>query len=181
MMLILMTPLASAQDVATFSYQRGTLTINRASPPSLAPMPWQPKDVPATTVTAARDFAVDIRESNVLYQQEGWIDLSGLSPNQGALFIFAKSQKASIKRMTIYPPVDVLWINPEGKITSIAPNIVLANLDKPIAGTEKSKAILLLSGGLCAQERIMPGDMVINSEFFSAAPPILTAPQTPAQ
>lgn len=171
---------AAFAQMATFSYQRGTITIQRATPPVIPPLPWQPAGQPVVTAQASKDITVDIRSAKTLRQQEGWVDVSSATSGQGTLFVYEKPQKATIKQTSIYAPMDVLWINPEGKIVSVAPSMILANLNTPIS-VDKTKAILLLAGGLCKQEQISLGDVVVNADFFTPAPPVLQLPQAPTQ
>lgn len=168
---------ALAQGVATFSYQNGQLVIRRANPPPLPLLPWAPADQPLQFADTDLMLNVDIRGSSALYQQEGWIDLSGLSLNQGMLFIFDQPSNAYVPGIQHYKPLDVVWINAEGRITQIAPNLLLAELQEPLTSKGKSKALLLLSGGACEQLSIYPNDRLLNENYFTPPPKILTAPQ----
>ncbi len=168
---------AQAQGVATFSYQRSELSILRANPPLLPLMPWSDEEKSTQTEASEKKLSVDIRPAKALYQQEGWIDLAGLSGLNGLFFVFDKPTAAHVPNMTIYVPLDVLWINAEGKIITIAPNLNLSTLTSPIFGSAPAKAILLLAGGTCEREFIAPNDRIISPDFFTPPPNILTAPQ----
>jgi uncharacterized membrane protein (UPF0127 family) len=177
--LLLAAP-AMAQGVATFTYQRGQLTLLRASPPPVAAMPWQETQTPQAGV-ADITFAVDIRPAANLYLQEGWMNLGGIASHTGLLYIFDTPQPAQIGHIAYYQPVDIVWIDAQGAITTIAPNIILSEQQKTLVGNKPSKAILLLAGGSTAAQQIQPGDRVTGSEFFTAAPVVISSPPTAAE
>ena len=175
--LICFASVAQAQGIATFSYQRSELTIVRAKPPLLPLLPWADAEKTPQTEPSEKNISVDIRPAKALYQQEGWIDLAGLSGLNGLFFVFDKPIAAHVPNMTIYVPLDVLWIDAEGKIITIAPSLNLSSLNAPIFGSSPAKAILLLAGGTCEREFIAPSDRIANPDFFTPPPNILTAPK----
>jgi uncharacterized membrane protein (UPF0127 family) len=143
----------------------------------LSPLPWADTNTPQQTEPSEKILSVDIRPAKTLYQQEGWIDMAGLSGLNGLFFVFDKPIAAHIPYMTIYVPLDVVWIDGEGKIITIAPSLNLSSLNAPLFGSAPAKAILLLAGGTCEREFIAPNDRIVNSDFFTPPPHILTAPQ----
>lgn len=165
---------AHAQGVATFTYQRAQLELQRAHPPALPALPWQEGAAPQPD-TSRLALAMDIRPSTSLYHQEGWMSLASIPAGEGKLFVFSKPQVAHIGHMEVYQPLDVLWVDATGKITSIAPGLNLSQLSQPLVDSRPSKAILLLGGQEAARLSITPGDRLIDSDFFSPPPAIISA------
>ena len=166
---------AQAQSVATFTYQRGQITVVRAKPPLLAVLPWQDESA-AQPASPTLTLAVDIRPAASLLQQEGWMNLGSLQPESGLLFVFDAPQIARIPPMHYYQPLDILWVDEHGVITAIAPKLLLLEPQAGIAGDKPSKALLFLSGGNAETAGISPGDRITGSEFFTAAPKIISSP-----
>ncbi|MDX2073455.1 MAG: DUF192 domain-containing protein [Alphaproteobacteria bacterium] len=170
------TESAQAQGLATFAYQRGTLQLLRAHPPAAPALPWEGEDATAQPTNPLVQVEVDIRPADSLYRQEGWVNMGSLSGLNGMFFLFNPPQPAPIAPMKYYQPLDVLWIDENGKITSIAPLLNLSELSEPLADSKPSKAILLLAGGVTDAQSIRPGDKIVSSEFFAPPPKVLTAP-----
>jgi uncharacterized membrane protein (UPF0127 family) len=167
---------ANAQGVATFTYQRGVVQLLRAHPPALPALPWQGEAAPVQLAIPALEIAVDIRPSTSLYQQEGWVNMGGLSGANGMFFVFDKPQPARVGALSYYQPLDVLWLDENGVVTSIAPSLKLAEISVPLVDTKPSKAVLFLAGGMADVFSISPGDKITGSEFFQTPPKVLTAP-----
>jgi uncharacterized membrane protein (UPF0127 family) len=102
-----------------------------------------------------------------------WIySLKGLTGNSGMMILFDPPIDKRLVPMNIYVPVDILFINKEGKIIQIAPEIVLSSLQENIVAPEPLRAWLFLQGGAAAQYRLTPGDTV-NHPLFSPKPDLL--------
>ena len=94
---------------------------------------------------------------------------------------FGKPVIKPIVRSNQYAPVDILFIDKQGKITQIAPNILLSELEDDIYPSSPILAFLFLKGGACADLQINAGDQVQYS-LFKKPPVILNAPgQPPAE
>ena len=167
---------AYAQGVATFTYQRGIIHIQRANPPALPSMPWQNEFAPSQVVHPSVGISVDIRPSSSLYRQEGWINMHGLGSLEAMFFVFDTPQVAKLNKLEYYQPLDVLWIDASGTITSIAPHLSLAEIREPLSDTQPSKVIMLMAGGEAESQGIAPGDKISDSEFFQSSPQMLTMP-----
>ncbi len=169
--------LANAQGVATFYYQRGSIAIDRKQPPVLAPLPWQGADAPRQQEGVRLRVDVDIRPATSLYRQEGWVNMGGLSDTDGMLFIFDTPEIARISHMEFHQPLDVLWVDATGEITSIAPSLAVSEIADPILDPKPAKALLLMVSGMCERAAIRPGDRVVSPQFFQPPPSIMTAPE----
>lgn len=171
---LLVATAARAQDgVATFAYQTGTIYIVRATLPPPPQLPWKPV-APMPLSQAAVEIQVAIRPGSSMYNQEGWINTGSLAGRNGIFFVFDKPQQVGLKRLEYYQPIDVLWVDNNGVITSIAPGISLPDLKKPLSDPTPSKALLLLAGGTAEMESINPGDKLVGSDYFQVLPKVMT-------
>jgi uncharacterized membrane protein (UPF0127 family) len=159
---------ASAQGVATFFYQRGAVHILRASPP---PLPWHTME--EKPIPQKLDISVDIRPATSLTRQEGWINMGSLSGLSGMMFVYDRPEIAQIADMDYYQPLDIIWVDINGVITSIAPGMVLAGNREILSDAKPSKVLLMLAGGTAQQYGINPGDKLVESEFFKEPPKML--------
>ena len=80
------------------------------------------------------------------------------------LFDFGRPQVASMWMRNTYVPLDMLFIDAEGKITQIAADMQPLS-DAVIASREQVRAVLELRGGVSAKLGIEPGDRVIHPLF----------------
>jgi uncharacterized membrane protein (UPF0127 family) len=117
-------------------------------------------------------FDVEIRDGNTLYNQNDWFNLSSYSNKTGVMMVFDKPDKHPIVHSNQYPPVDILFINKHGKVTQIAPNIILSELDQSIYPKSSILAFIFLKGGICTELSINVGDEVQHS-LFKKPPTIL--------
>lgn len=166
-------PDAHAQGVATFTYQRGALHIQREKPPALPAMPWQVENAPTAPAAPVVDIAVDIRPASSLTRQEGWMNLGTLAPLSGLLFIYENPEPVRITALDYFQPLDIFWIDSQGLITTIAPNVVLAGNHQGYSDSNPVKALLFMAGGSAAANHISPGDRVVESEYFVKPPEVL--------
>lgn len=149
--------------------------------PAPKPMPWEdessikqpPEETPLENPEIVLD--VEIRDGMSLYNQSGWYNLSSYSEKQGVMMAFTKPGITPIVRSTQYAPVDILFIDKQGVVTQIAPNILLSDLEDDIYPSAPILAFLFLKGGTCADLHINVGDEVQYS-LFKKPPLILNAP-----
>lgn len=167
-------------------YVRTNIIIMRKSmpkptPDTTQPMPWQDSSIirPTPEETELEDpslvFDVEIRDGMSLYNQSGWFNLSSYSDRTGVMMVFAKPGIKPIIRSTQYAPVDILFIDKQGNITQIAPNINLSEIDEEIYPSAPILAFLFLKGGTCADMHINVGDEIQYS-LFKKSPLILNSP-----
>lgn len=157
---------------ANIFYSKDKLRIHRKiiPKPATALMPWQ-------VAEDAVDFDVEIRDGMSLYNQNGWFNLSSYSDKQGVMMAFSEPSIQPIVNSAQYAPVDILFIDKQGKITQIVPSILLSDLEQDIIPAEPITAFLFLKGGACADLSINAGDEVEYS-MFKKPPRVLNAPKT---
>lgn len=158
-----------------FYYARSSIIINRKSLPPLQDLPWQEQPTPQDPAIV---FDVEVRDGMSMYNQKGWFNLSSYSEQTGVMLAFGEPTIQPIINSAQYAPVDILFIDKQGKITQIVPNILLSELDQDIYPNSEILAFLFLKGGSCANLSIHAGDDVQYS-LFKKPPLILNAPQEP--
>lgn len=118
---------------------------------------------------------IEVRDGESLYKQNGWFNLSSYVDKAGVLMAFSTPDKHPITSLAQYAPVDILFIDKQGKILQIAPSISLSELDQEIYPESPILAFLFLKGGSCSELSINVGDEIQYS-LFKKPPLILNAP-----
>ena len=109
------------------------------------------------------DFQVEMAVSPA-QRSQGLMFRESLEENRGMLFDFGRPQRASMWMRNTYVPLDMLFIDAEGRITQIAANTQPLS-DAVVASREPVRAVLELRGGVSAKLGIKPGDRVIHPMF----------------
>lgn len=154
-----------------FYYSKAKIKIIRKSPTKelTSPMPWQP---PETVVEIPElVFNVEVREGNSLYKQSGWFNLGKHQDDSGIMLAFSEPVIKPIIPSAQYAPTDILFIDKQGTITQMIPNIMLSDLEEDIYPEKPILAFLFLKGGICKKLSINVGDEVKYSIFKK--PPLI--------
>ncbi len=166
-------------------YTRTNIVLLRKSmpKPTPQPLPWQDDPTIRPIIEDTQEpqdpalvLDVEVRDGMTLYNQSGWFNLSGYSEKSGVMMAFSKPDTKPIIRSTQYAPVDILFIDKQGKITQIAPSILLSEIDEDIYPETPILAFLFLRGGSSADLFINVGDEIQYS-LFKKPPVILNAPK----
>ena len=118
------------------------------------------------TIDATHDsfeFRVELAVSPA-QRSQGLMFREDLDEDRGMLFDFGRPQVASMWMRNTYVPLDMLFIDAEGRITQIAANTQPLS-DTVVASREPVRAVLELRGGVSAKLGIEPGDRVIHPLF----------------
>lgn len=94
-------------------------------------------------------------------QARGLMFRKTLAADAGMLFIYATPQPAGFWMKNTYIPLDMLFIEPDGRIERVHANAEPLST-APIEGPVKTKAVLEINGGTAARLGIRPGDHVIH-------------------
>ena len=167
-MLALFLP-AFADESRPLFYSRETLTIQRK--PEVLPWQQDQQPQPISGIT----FDVEVRDAQSFYNQKDWFNLSGPTDDSGVLLVFAQAGKFPIIASKQYAPLDILFIDPQGHITQVVPNILLSSLAQQIMPQNPVLAFLFLKGGTCQNLNIKPGD-TIDYKIFNKLPIVLGEP-----
>lgn len=97
-------------------------------------------------------------------QEIGMMYRRSVEPDAGMLFLFPHPRVASFWMMNTYVPLDLLFIDKDGRIESIAPNAEPHSLD-PMQSRGPVVAVLEIAGGRAAELGIAEGDRVLNKEL----------------
>ena len=86
-------------------------------------------------------------------QKEGLTNLTTMPLAEGKLFVFSEAGNYPVWTTGMHFPVDIVWINSDGLVVSIAENVAP---DSPSAATPAVSAqyVLLLNAGVIAQDAI---------------------------
>ena len=82
-----------------------------------------------------------------------------LAPDRGMLFPYTPPQPVAFWMKNTLIPLDMIFIEPGGRILRIGANTVPLSLD-PVGSGEPVEAVLELAGGRSAELGIGPGDRV---------------------
>lgn len=103
-------------------------------------------------------FTVEIARSPE-EQEQGLMNRSTLAPDKGMIFPMEPARPASFWMKNTLIPLDMIFVRPDGTISSIAENTVPLSLE-PVISTEPVKAVLEIAGGRTAELGIKAGDKV---------------------
>ena len=92
-------------------------------------------------------------------QSYGLMNRQSLQPDRGMVFPYDPPQPVSFWMKDTYIPLDIIFIAPGGRISSIAENTVPLSLG-PVVSTEPTEAVLEIAGGRSAELGIAAGDKV---------------------
>lgn len=99
--------------------------------------------------------------------RNGLMNRESMAPDAGMLFDFGQPREASMWMKNTLIPLDMLFMDPSGKVIAIARNAVPGSL-RTISPGVPVKAVLELNGGRAAELGIEPGDMVRHQIFGNA-------------
>lgn len=100
-------------------------------------------------------------------QEYGLMFRKSLATNAGMLFDFHTLVNTSFWMKNTLIPLDIIFILPDGTISSIAPDAVPMSTTS-IPAVEPVRAVLEIGGGRAAQFGIYPGEKVHNAIFGNA-------------
>jgi uncharacterized protein len=109
------------------------------------------------------EFQVELAVSSE-QRSQGLMFREDLAEDRGMLFDFGRPQQASMWMRNTYVPLDMLFIDGDGRITQITTDTQPLS-DAVIASREPVRAVLELRAGVTARLGIEPGDRVIHPLF----------------
>ncbi|MGD9614107.1 MAG: DUF192 domain-containing protein [Alphaproteobacteria bacterium] len=119
------------------------------------------------TAGGPRKFRIELATTPAQMQQ-GLMFRRTLAPDAGMLFDFQRPVPASMWMKNTFIPLDMLFIDAEGRIINIAERTVPHSLD-PVAAAAPARAVLELNGGTASRLGIRPGDRVVFTIFGNAS------------
>jgi hypothetical protein len=122
-----------------------------------------------TIVTAKgpQKFTVEVATTPGQMEQ-GLMFRKSLAADSGMIFDYRAPSTAAMWMKNTLIPLDMLFVDQQGRIINIHERAVPGSLD-PIAATGPARAVIELNGGTAARLGIKPGDRVIFPIFGDAS------------
>lgn len=118
------------------------------------------------TANGRHKFAVELATTPAQLEQ-GLMFRQSLAPEAGMLFDFKTPSPVSMWMKSTFIPLDMLFIDAQGRVINIAERTVPGSLE-PVSAAAPARAVLELNGGTAARLGIRPGDRVLFPIFDSA-------------
>ena len=117
-------------------------------------------------------FYTEIRDEQAL--RLDWVhSLNRINAQRTMMILFNPPRYDMLMAQNVYQPLDIISISPEGVITQIIPEVILAQLAAPIESRQPAHARLVVDGGAAALLELKIGDRVQHPSF-KAAPTVMT-------
>jgi hypothetical protein len=113
--------------------------------------------------TGRHQFKVEIAETQAQMTQ-GLMFRRSLAPDAGMLFDYKEPTVATMWMRNTLIPLDMLFVDAQGRIINIHQRAVPQSLDL-IAAAAPVRAVIELNGGTAARLSIEPGDRVVHPIF----------------
>lgn len=97
-------------------------------------------------------------------QAKGLMFRKSLAPDRGMLFTYKRPQPAAFWMKNTLIPLDIIFIQPDGRILSIVRN-ARPHDETPLPSGGMILGVLEIAGGRAAQLGILPGDRVLHRIF----------------
>src|ERR1700760_741881 len=115
------------------------------------------------SATGPHRFKVELAETPAQMTQ-GLMFRTSLAPDAGMLFDYKEPTAATMWMRNTLIPLDMLFVDAQGRIVNIHERAVPQSLDV-IAAAAPVRAVIELNGGTAARLGIQPGDRVVYSIF----------------
>ena len=119
------------------------------------------------SATGPHRFKVELAETPAQMTQ-GLMFRTSLAPDAGMLFDYRRPTPATMWMRNTLIPLDMLFVDAQGRIVNIHERAVPQSLDV-IAAAEPVRAVIELNGGTAARLGIEPGDRVVHPIFGNAS------------
>ena len=111
-------------------------------------------------------FKVEVAETPAQMEQ-GLMFRTSLAPDAGMLFVYPQPTVATMWMKNTLIPLDMLFVDPRGRIVNIQQRAVPQSLDV-ISAAAPVRAVIELNGGTAARLGIELGDKVLHPAFSDA-------------
>ena len=137
------------------------LAVSAAAVAQLAQFPTA--ELTIVTAGGPHKFNVEVAATPAQLQQ-GLMFRQKLAPDAGMLFDFKAPTPATMWMKNTLIPLDMLFVDQQGRIINIQQRAVPGSLDT-IAAAAPARAVIELNGGTASRLGIRPGDKVIFPIF----------------
>ena len=135
-----------------------------SAPAALAELETSPLTI--ESANGAHAFTVEIADDPEEITT-GLMNRESMDPDAGMLFDFGQPREAAMWMKNTLIPLDMLFMDPQGKVIAIARETVPGSL-RTITPGVPVKSVLELNGGRAEELGIEPGDEVIHPIFGNA-------------
>ncbi|MCA8893507.1 MAG: DUF192 domain-containing protein [Hyphomonas sp.] len=135
-----------------------------SAPAALAELETSPLTI--ESANGAHAFTVEIADEPEEITT-GLMNRESMAPDAGMLFDFGQPREAAMWMKNTLIPLDMLFMDPQGKVIAIARETVPGSL-RTITPGVPVKSVLELNGGRAEELGIEPGDKVIHPIFGNA-------------
>jgi uncharacterized protein len=119
------------------------------------------------SATGPHRFKVELAETPEQMTQ-GLMFRTSLAPDAGMLFDYKQPTAATMWMRNTLIPLDMLFVDAQGRIVNIHQRAVPQSLDV-IAAAAPVRAVIELNGGTASRLGIEPGDRVVHPIFGNAS------------
>src|ERR1700731_1756742 len=119
------------------------------------------------SATGPHRFKVELAKTPAQMTQ-GLMFRTSLPPDAGMLFDYRQPTAATMWMRNTLIPLDMLFVDAQGRIVNIHERAVPQSLDV-IAAAEPVRAVIELNGGTATRLGIEPGDRVVHPIFGNAS------------
>lgn len=119
------------------------------------------------SATGQHRFKVELAETPAQMTQ-GLMFRTNLAPDAGMLFDYKQPIAATMWMRNTLIPLDMLFVDAQGRIVNIHQRAVPQSLDV-IAAAAPVRAVIELNGGTASRLGIAPGDRVVHPIFGNAS------------
>jgi uncharacterized membrane protein (UPF0127 family) len=119
------------------------------------------------SATGKHRFKVEVAETPAQMTQ-GLMFRRSLAPDAGMLFDYKEPTAATMWMRNTLIPLDMLFVDAQGRIVDIHQRAVPQSLDV-IAAAAPVRAVIELNGGTAARLGIAPGDQVVHPIFGNSS------------
>ena len=145
-------------------------TVFAAAPTGAAMSQLQQFPTGSLTIESAggpHTFAIEVAATPAQMEQ-GLMFRRNLAPDAGMLFDYGQPMPAMMWMKNTLIPLDMLFVDAQGRIVNIHERAVPGSLDT-IAAAAPVRAVVELNGGTAARLGIRPGDRVVFPIFGNAS------------
>ena len=135
-----------------------------SAPAALAELETSPLTI--ESANGAHAFTVEIADEPEEITT-GLMNRESMDPDAGMLFDFGQPREAAMWMKNTLIPLDMLFMDPQGKVIAIARETVPGSL-RTVSPGVPVKSVLELNGGRAEELGIQPGDEVIHPIFGNA-------------
>ena len=178
-LLLLSLLFASPSSGQPLIFSRATITIETTqlrpaeaeAEASTADAPQkETKEPEMVEVPITYEFSVDVRPQASL-KLDWFHSLADIRSDRGVL-VTLEDETPMLDWAKIHSAVDLLFIQPSGRIQAIVPNVVPSSIDAPFEMDAPIGAVLFISAESASVNSIEPGD-VVKGKMFRAKPVVL--------